>query len=470
MTNKAAPCPARIDRASSVPIQHQVYDAVRAAVIEGRIRGGQRLASTRSLASQLNVARGTIDLAYSRLAEEGFLVARRQQGTFVSTAVDWGRMKRPHDRSALGQARVVDEYWLPFRLGVPALDLFPRKAWARLAAREARRSEAGGLTYPDPTGLAALREAVAAYLVLARGVACSPERIIVTSGYQGAVNLVADLVLGRQDSVWMEDPGYGFAAEALKARSARITPVPVDASGIRLEVARALDDTARLAVVTPAHQFPLGHTMSLARRHALLAWASEQDAWILEDDYDCEFHYSGRRPPALKSLDRADRVFYAGSFSKTLFPSLRLGYLVVPASLLPAARRACTDLHRGCPAHGQAVVAAFLAEGHFARHLRRMRLHYRRRRDALAAALADAFGAAAEITFQGGGLHLLARLSGFGPDVEQARRAREHGLMPHPLSEQAFKHDVGEGLLMSFTNLPEGAAVEAAARLRRAVG
>lgn len=460
-----------IDRDSSTSIQQQVYDALRAAVIEGRMRPGERLASTRSLAAQINIARGTIDLAYARLADEGFVVARGQRGTFVSAEIDWNIVgAAPKRRSGPAQTRPVDEYALPFRFGAPALDLFPRKVWSRLAAREARRVDPAGLTYPDPIGLPALREAIVAYVAVARGIACGPEQIVVTAGYQGALNLVAHLVLARGDSVWLEDPGYGFAPSAFRALSMRVTPVPVDEQGLRVGDGRAADERARLAVVTPAHQFPLGYTMSLPRRQALLAWAIANGSWILEDDYDCEFHYSGHRPPALKSIDHADRVFYAGSFSKTLFPALRLGYLVVPTEMVEAANQACGTLHRGVPVHGQAVVAAFMAEGHFARHLRRMRLRYRQRRDALAAALTTSFGSSVEVSFQAGGLHLLARLPRFGADVDLARRARKHGLMPHALSGQAIEHDAGQGLLMSFTNVPEPAAPEVVARLLRAIG
>lgn len=434
------------------------------------MRPSERLASTRSLAAQLNVARGTIDLAHARLADEGFIVARGQRGTFVSAEIDWNIVGAPKRRSGPTQSRPAEEYALPFRFGAPALDLFPRKIWSRLAAREARRVDPAGLPYPDPIGFPALRETIAAYVAVARGIACSPEQIVVTAGYQGALNLVAHLVLTRGDSVWLEDPGYDFALRAFRALSMRVTPVPVDEQGLRVGDGRAADEQARLAVVTPAHQFPLGYTMSLPRRQGLLSWAVANGSWILEDDYDCEFHYSGHRPPALKSIDHADRVFYAGSFSKTLFPALRLGYLVVPTAMVGAANQACGTLHRGVPAHEQSVVAAFMAEGHFSRHLRRMRIRYRQRRDALAAALTASFGSSVEVSFQAGGLHLLARLPRFGADVDLARRAREHGLMPHALSAQAIEHDVGQGLLMSFTNVPELAAPEVVVRLLRAIG
>lgn len=459
-----------IDERSSASIQQQVYDRVRAAIIDGSMQAGARLPSARSLAAQLNVARGTVDLVYARLADEGFIVSQGQRGTFVSSTIDRSRVAAATAQRADAQRRSpLDEYLLPFRFGVPALDLFPRKVWSRLAAREARRLDLLSLPYPNPAGLPLLREAIASYVAVARGIACGPDQIVVTTGYQGALNLVAHLVLSRGDAVWLEDPCYGFALDAFRALAMRIVPVPVDEHGLRVAEGRSACLHAALAVVTPAHQFPLSVTLSPPRRQELLAWAAERDAWVLEDDYDCEFHYSGQRPPALKSIDAADRVFYAGSFSKTLFPALRLGYLVVPAKLTDDARRACRTLHRGAAVLEQSVVAAFMTEGHFARHLRRMRIRYRARRDALAEALRRAFGADVEISLQAGGLHLLARFPSYGSDVDLARRAREHGVMPHPLSGQSIAHDAGEGLLMSFTNIPEHRAVDIVSAFRRSI-
>jgi GntR family transcriptional regulator / MocR family aminotransferase len=460
----------RIDKSSSASIQQQIYDRLRATIIDGSMKVSERLPSARSLAAQLNVARGTVDLAYARLADEGFIVSRGQRGTFVSSGIDRSLVAASTaQRADAINTSPLDEYLLPFRFGVPALDLFPRKVWSRLAAREARRLDLASLPYPNPAGLPSLREAIASYVAVARGIACGPDQIVVTAGYQGALNLVAHLVLTRGDSVWLEDPCYGFALDAFKALSMRIVPVPVDGQGLRVADGRSTCLHAALAVVTPAHQFPLSVTLSLPRRQALLAWAAEQDSWILEDDYDCEFHYTGHRPPALKSIDGADRVFYAGSFSKTLFPALRLGYLVVPSVLIDDAQRACRTLHRGAAVLEQSVVAAFMTEGHFARHLRRMRIRYRARRESLAEALRREFGANVEISLQAGGLHLLARFSKHGPDVELARRARQHGLMPHPLSGQSIAHDAGEGLLMSFTNVQEHQAAGIVTALRRSL-
>jgi GntR family transcriptional regulator / MocR family aminotransferase len=459
-----------IDKGSGTSIQQQLYDRIRTAILEGRMQSGERLPSTRSLAAQLSIARGTIDLTYARLTGEGYLVARGQRGTIVSSELR--QNARSVERTAppvSAKSPTPDSPPLPLRLGLPALDLFPRKVWVRLAAREARKFSEESLSTLYPTGLPALREAIVAYLAVARGIVCRPEQVVVTSGYQGAQNLVASLLLKPGDQVWLEDPGYVYAQNAFAALAMRVVPIPVDDEGLDVAYARTNHKGARLAVVTPTHQFPLGMPLSLPRRRALLAWAGECDAWILEDDYDCEFHYSGHKPPALKSIDTGDRVFYAGSFSKTLFPSLRLGYLVLPAAFIDAAERACQMLHRGAAASEQSVAAAFMTEGYFARHLRRMRAHYRARRKALVEEMENQFRKDVLITLQPGGLHILARFPNHAPDVELAEQTRRHGLAPVSLSGRSLKHNAGQGLLMSFTNIREDEAAGVVTLLRQAI-
>lgn len=456
-----------IDRRSTVAVHQQLYDRIRLAITGGQLPPGERLPSTRNLAAQLGVARGTIDTAYARLTGEGYIVGRGQGGTIVSPAI---RASAASPRPANPpKSYNVDEYpepVLPLRLGLPALDLFPRKLWTRLAAREARKLSKAALVYPHPLGLATLRGAIAAYLAVSRGIACHPGQIVITNGYQAALNLAADLVLAPGDSVWFEDPGYGFAREALETLSLRVNPVPVDDEGVCVSYGQRYHAKARMAVVTPAHQSPLGVSLSLPRRQALLAWAAQSNSWILEDDYDCEFHYCGYKPPALKSIDAGDRVFYAGSFSKTLFPGLRLGYLVLPAQFTEDAVRMCRAQRRGEAVFEQSVVAAFMAEGHFARHLRRMRIQYSARRQTLCGELIKQFGKVVQVSLPPGGLHILARFLGQESDVKLAESARRQGLAPSPLSTQSIKHDAGQGLLMSFTNVPEESAPEIVSILR----
>jgi GntR family transcriptional regulator/MocR family aminotransferase len=468
MTRHRESASVRINRRSATPIHQQLYDRVRAAIASGQLAPGERLPATRSLAAQLGVARGTVDAAYARLMGEGYLTARGQAGTIVSPALRIAASAAPVTQSRLppdhGSAAP-----LPLRLGLPALDLFPRTLWSRLASREARRFSVGNLPYPDPMGLCALREAIAGYLAVSRGIACQGGQIAITHGYQAALNLTAALLLKPGDLAWLEDPGYRFARTALEALPLRIAPIPIDDEGLCVDYARRYFPRARMAVVTPAHQSPLGVSLSLPRRQALLAWAAEQDAYILEDDYDCEFHYNGHKPPALKSIPGGDRVFYAGSFSKTLFPGLRLGYLVLPPAFVEAAQTLIRRLNRGEALFEQAVIAAFMTEGHFARHLRRMRTHYQARRQALADALIRQFGEDIQFSLSPGGLHILARFPRHHSDVELAARALRHGLEPSPLSPQSLKHDAGQGLLMSFTNISEKAAPAIAARLRKAI-
>jgi GntR family transcriptional regulator/MocR family aminotransferase len=463
---------ARLDQLSFEPgskatMQEQVYARIREAIADGRLSFGERLPSTRSLSAQLNVARGTIDAAYGRLAAEGFIVGKGAAGTVVATDPH-AEPRRSAPRPPPSPAAPNDHLW-PFRGGLPALDLFPRARWTGLATRTAKRLDATRLCYPEPQGLHDLRAAIVAYLLVSRGVDCDTSQVFITSGYQAALNHTLGMVLRPADEVWFEDPGYRFARRSLEAAQARMAPIPIDAAGVDIDYARQRHPAARLAIVTPGHQSPLGMSLTLQRRQALLDWASDADAWVLEDDYDSEFHYVGRKPPALKSIDRRDRVFYAGSFSKTLFPGLRLGYLVVPAPWIDKARIASELWGRGHSTLEQAVVAAFMADGHFARHLRSMRLRYAERSAALTQALVQRFGDEIRLTPPEGGLTLLARFSGLGPDTELVDRARARGLAPAALSTHATQHDVGYGLLLGFTNIKPEQAADAAERLHQAI-
>lgn len=452
----------------SGPLQDQLYRRIAGAIADGSLAPGEKLPSTRTLAGELGIARGTVAAAYARLAGEGYLLARGPAGTVVAPTLR-AASGAPPCPTAAAPAERPPPAPLPFQMGLPALDLFPRTLWARLTARAARRLAGGALGYPDPAGLLALREAIAAYLAVSRGVVCRPAQILVTGGYQSALDLVARLLLRPGDAVWFEEPGYFHARQALAASGARLVPVPVDREGMAIELAAERAPEARLAVVTPTHQSPLGVTLSLPRRQALLAWASASSAWILEDDYDGELHYVGRKPPALKSLDAADRVLYAGSFSKTLFPGLRLGYLVIPDSLVADTTALLRLVRHGEPILGQAAVADFMAVGHFARHLKRMRGLYAARRKTLAEAIANAFRNEARIASAPGGMHLLMRFDDEVDDIERVRRAQAHGLAPAALSGQYLGPGRERGLLLGFTNIPEPRAPELAEALRRAI-
>lgn len=448
------PLSIELDPTDPGPLYLQIAQRLRDAVAAGTLTGGTRLPSARALASQLAVARGTVDAAYAILTGEGAIQSRRGSGgTCISTDFVAGARVPVQPSMALARRTEGVETMLPFRMGLPALDAFPRKTWSALTVRAVRAIGTEAMVYPDPAGFAGLRQSIARYLALGRGVRCTPDQIIVTAGFQGALALVRQIILRPGDAVWTEDPGHPIARQALEASGARLVPIRVDRDGMRVAAGRTAAPRARLALVTPAHQSPLGMGLSLPRRLDLLAWANEAGAWILEDDYDGEFHYAGRPMPALKSLDRAERVLYCGSFSKTLYPGLRLGYIVVPDELNGAFLRASRLLTGGVPTLEQRVVAGFMDQGHFARHLRRMRNLYAARRDALARALTETIGGRFRIEPEAGGLHLLARLADTEDDTVLARQANAAGMAVTALSSLSAAHECGRGLLLGFTNI-----------------
>ncbi len=382
-----------LDRAGPVPLHRQIYQRIAAGVLDGRLPPGSRLPSARSLAAQLAIARSTVDTAYQLLAGEGYVVTRGAAGTVVDPALDRtllnpGRIAAPAigatSPTAENPARGGLEMLRP---GLPALDAFPYKTWARLVAQQARAVGPAELAYQPPTGDERLRIQISRYLAVARGIACEPECILITSGYQGALGLIARCLLGDAAAVWVEAPTYHLARDALRLAGARPVGIPVDGEGFDTDYAVTKAEPARIAVVTPTHQFPLGVSLSLARRMALLKWAASAGAWIVEDDYDSEFRYRGKPLPALKSLDRRDRVIYVGTFSKVLSPGLRVGYMVVPQSLVCRFSELAGALQPPPAALVQETIGAFLERGYFARHIRRMRQLYAERRDALAEAL-----------------------------------------------------------------------------------
>jgi GntR family transcriptional regulator/MocR family aminotransferase len=450
----------KLDRADDAPLYRQIYQRFRSAFEQGLLRPGDRLSSARTLASELGVARGTVETAYSQLTGEGYFVARGQAGTVVSPHLPHLSQRAAPSGAApravkdAGRQRVpVAETLLPFQLGVPALDAFPRKLWSRLTARRARSMAAADMFYGDPAGYAPLREAIAAYLLVSRGVVCRPAQVFVTAGYRASLAFISHALLKKDDKVWTEDPGFPPTRELLLSAGHRVVPVPVDAEGMFVAQGIRKAPAARMAIVTPSHQAPLGVSMAMARRLQLLAWASRAKAWIVEDDYDGEYRYAGAPLPALKSLDRQDRVLYAGSFSKVLFPGLALAYVVVPESLVDRCEHASRSWSNGCPQMTQAVVTDFLSGGHFARHLKKMRLLYARRRAMLAGELLRAFSDEVRIDLKSGGMHLIARFEGRGSDVELALRAQQAGLNCRPLSERFAGHVADEGLLLGFTNV-----------------
>ncbi|MFC4276683.1 MocR-like pyridoxine biosynthesis transcription factor PdxR [Achromobacter aloeverae] len=454
------------------PVYLQLYRRYREAISTGKLKPGDRVPSVRSLASELSLARGTVEMAYEMLASEGYFVARGAAGTIVSPRLenlpdpDKGTAAaRPAHQasypslSAQGEPR-------PFQLGLPALDAFPRKVWARLAGRNVRILETEAMISPDPAGYAPLRRAIAAYLGISRGIVCAPEQVFVTTGYWGALELVRRALLQAGDQGWYEDPGYIHARSWLERAGMRLEPVPVDDEGLDVEMGERLAPRARFAVVTPTHQSPMGMALSLPRRLALLEWAKRSQAWIIEDDYDSEFRYHGRPLPALKSLDRDGRVLYNGTFSKVLFPGLRLAYLVVPLSQAGRFRDAVDHLAGPGSILLQSMVADFMEQGHFVRHLRKMRGLYAARRGYLVDALAQTMEDRLHVQPQAGGIHVLAHLRTGQDDKALAAAARARGLAVQALSDWRVRQGSQSGLLMGFANLATPAdALRAVRRL-----
>ncbi|ARP83207.1 DNA-binding protein [Bordetella genomosp. 8] len=444
-----------------IPVYRQIYERFRGAIASGVLKPGDRMPSMRALTKELGVARGTVEAAYGLLSAEGYIQARGQAGTVVTPdlalpAAQSGRPTAAHAGASPGSRTALGEKWgqiNPFQMGLPALDAFPRKIWARLGARCVRAMQAADMAYPCSDGIPPLRTAIAAYLQVSRGIACSPAQVFVTTGYRHTLSLIVRALLARGDEVWLEDPGYPPTRELIAEAQLRGVPVPVDAEGLDVAQGLKLAPGARAAVVTPSHQSPLCLTLTLPRRLALLDWASRAQAWIIEDDYDGEYRYASQPLPALKSVDRDGRVLYAGTFSKVLFPGVRLAYLVVPEDQVARFTQTSQTFSGGAPNLMQSLVTAFMAEGHFARHIQRMRRLYKERREIAADGLAGVLDRHLRIDPQPGGMHLVLRLRDGLPDAPLARRLREHDMAAHALTQWGIARDPGAALLLNFTNI-----------------
>lgn len=444
-----------LDRTAKAPLTAQIHAAIRDAILENRFAGGARLPSWRDLAAQLGVARGTVRVAYERLIDEQLVIARGARGTRVAEQIAPPPRTAPTTESAPQPDlfRQFERAPLAFQMGVPAQDAFPFTLWSRVMARNARAAAAAPVSYPDPRGHLELRRVLAAYLAIARGLRCTPAQVLVTAGFSGALGLALRALALEGRQAWMEEPGFPLTRDALRIAGVASFAIPVDAEGVDVAEGMRRAPRAALAIVTPGQQAPLGMAMSRERRLALLQWANEARAWIIEDDYLGELQLDGRAAPALASLDRDGRVLYAGTFSKTISPSLRLGFLVVPQDLAARLGEAAACL---APAPGSAIqraVAEFIADGHYLRHLRRMKRLYAARREALSASLREAAGAGAAIV--AGGLSVRMYLPGDADDREIAARALRLGLAPTPLSPWYAEPSRPRGLLLGVTNVFE---------------
>ena len=463
----------RIDRTLDTPMYLQIRQRFKTAIEQGHLRAGDRVPAVRALASELNLARGTVEMAYRLLTDEGYLVVRGAAGTWVSPSLPPTRLTPrivAPGRSPAADIEHDGQAPRPLQLGLPALDAFPRKVWNRLVAHGLRVSEPARLSYPDPAGYGQLRARIATYLGLSRGVVCLPEQVFITNGLRTTLDVILRSLAGAGDAFWFEDPGYILARPFLQNAAIKLVPVPVDRHGMMIEEGERLSPDAKFAMVTPSHQSPTGVTLSLERRLALLDWADRAGSWIIEDDYDSEFRYQGRPLPALKSLDRNDRVIYSGTFSKVMFPGLRLAYMVAPINEVARFQAVVNDINPGCPYLFQAGVAEFMAQGHFSRHVKKMRLLYETRRAVTQRVFRQVLGDRLRIELQPGGLHMLGMLADHEDDVGLAERARAAGLALQPLSRWYLCAKPRPGLLFGFANIiNENDALRLALTLKQAL-
>ena len=450
-----------VDRDLDEPIHRQVREALRRAILEGQLRPGQRLPSTRSLAVDLGVSRLPVLSAYEQLLHEGYLTGRTGSGTFVSDAVPdellrpaRANIPRIMARKRAGTDRPSPAHWhpapVPFQVGLPALDLFPHAAWKKLVVRHVNAATPEQLSYSDPAGVEALRASIAEHIRSARAVRCEASQVLIVPGSQAALRLSAAALLEPRDRVAIEEPGYFGARRALQSAGAELVPVPVDEEGLNVTALRKRGRSLRAVYVTPSHQYPLGVTMSAARRFALLEWAAQQDAWILEDDYDSEFRYVSRPVAALQGMDARDRVIYIGTFSKALLPGVRLGYVVVPPELWDRFYEARLAFDFFTPTLYQRALAEFLNAGHFGRHLRRMRNAYIERRDALLRGLARHCGDLLEVHNADAGLHVTVLLREGIDESRVIAALTRRGVTAHSLSQAYLGPKSRNGLLLGF--------------------
>lgn len=456
-----------------------LYDELRSAILSGQLRPGARLPATRDMAEQYNVSRPTVVIAFEQLQSEGYVKSKTGSGTYVSQTLPDQLLhpSRPSVSSTkrrrklhlslyahrLRPLRRADSTRIrAFRGNLPALDEFPTSLWTQLSSRRLRRASTKLLAGGEALGYRPLREAVAEYLNTSRGVICSADQVLIISGVQEALNRAAHVLLDLNDPVWMEDPGYPGAIAAFRSVGGKICSVPIDEEGFNLENAVKRWPGPRMIYVTPGHQFPLGVTMSLSRRLSLLEYARRTRAIIFEDDYDSEYRYSGRPIPAMQGLDKAGVVIFAGSFSLVMFPSLRLGYVVVPPDMVDIFAAAASVSTHHPPLLDQAILCDFIAEGHFARHVRRMRQLYAERRSVLIEEAREKLGDAIKIGEVEAGLRTVGWLKRGISAERVAREAAKHDVEVVPLSRYAYGRSPRNGLVLGF------AAVDAR-ELRRGV-
>jgi GntR family transcriptional regulator/MocR family aminotransferase len=467
--------PVALDSSGKIPMYSQVSEWFRRAIVAGQLRPGQRLPSTRSLAAELKISRIPVTSAYEQLHAEGYLETFVGAGTCVARSIPDDALKPAPGKIRSGTAaqqqisratprrrisRRVDllraqaQTWsnelVAFRMSLPALEHFPVGLWSKLVNRHVRKPSRQALAYGDAKGYAPLREAIAEYLGAVRAVRCEPSQVLVTTGSQQGIQLSAQVLLDVDERVWIEEPGYPGARQALLMAGAQLVPVPVDREGLNVAAGIRSAGAARAAYITPSHQYPLGVTMTAARRVLLLNWAARSGAWIIEDDYDSEYRLGGRPIASLQGLDTDARVIYVGTFSKMMFPALRLGYVVVPKDLVDAFSNARDATDQFSSTLYQAVMADFIREGHLARHIRRMRMLYMERRTALVEEIRKQMDGRLEVIGAEAGMHLVALLPKGASDVALAKKAAKSGISAMPLSSCYLKAPARGGLVLGY--------------------
>ncbi len=479
-------------------IHQNIYESIRAAILSGRLAPGARLPASRALAREAGVSRNSVLAAYDQLTAEGYLSARRGSGTFVSPELPDEMLSATGSVARTGRGKISaaslsgygrrakkisvesltpemgkrDGLRCDFRYGLPDAEAFPHEVWRKAVARRMRSASKASMGYGPPEGYGPLREALADHLRRYRAVVCSPDQIMITGGSQQALDLTARLLLNPDDCAVVEEPHYLGARQVFLTAGARLIPAPVGPEGLDVAALPKPADAAKLAYVTPSHQFPTGVIMSLSRRLALLEWAERAGAYILEDDYDSEYRYGGRPIESIQGLDRAGRVIYMGTFSKVMFPALRVGYLVLPEGLIEPFRAAKWLADRQAATLEQEALADFIVEGHFERHLRRSRERNASRRAALLKALSDYLGDRAEVSGANAGVHLLVRFGGMGwKDLDVLiGRAEKAGVGIYSASRYYLKPPRRAEVLFGFASLNEKTIRSGVRRLAELIG
>lgn len=488
--------PVTLDSQSDIALHKQLYDEIRRCILSGRFIPGQKVPSTRALSESLGISRATVTMSYEYLLSEGYLQASTGSGTYVCRQLpdDLLRAKaslakeKPSTRSTVKTnykklskygTHLRDQPWLSyggpepeiqFSFGRPAIEEFPMRQWMTLFTAHTKKSKLSDLDCPSRAqGYAPLREALTKYLLRARAVRCEQDQIIIVNGSQQAIDLVARVIIDRGDAIAIENPGYIGARKAFEVQGAQLSPIPVDSSGMLVSRLQEIGSHLKLVYVTPSHQFPTGVVLSLPRRLELLAWAERTGTYVVEDDYDSEYRYAGRPVPALAGLEHHETVLYIGTFSKVLYPALRLGYLVVPRPLIEVFSRAKWLADRHSPLIQQQVLTDFINQGHLDRHIRRMRALYEQRRVGVIHALQEAFGEQVTILGDNAGINVLIRLTNIQDDMTVVARARELGvgIMPtHAFYQGASPQ--GE-FLLNYGGLSDETIHEGIRRLKLAL-